>query len=174
MSNTDELDLLVFIQGAVPRKLHAKAAATIGDVLGLAGAEPDLLAFDADTDEDGGDADVDLPPLPRDRSILGLAVGRKVTIHCHRCRQIQVLVNYQKDTIRRKFSPSTKVRKVLRWAKRKFTLTDADADNLALFECASGELIRDTMHLGELVTADECELCFNLSKDRNIEGHDGR
>jgi hypothetical protein len=170
MQNDELLDVLLQLPGAAPRKWPANPSATIGDFLRDAGVGADLLVFGVDVDVDDGDEDLNAEPIMFEIALRDLANGRLVAIHCHHCRQIQVTVHYGKESILRKFPPSARARKVLRWAKRKLRLTDADADNLALFLCRGGEQVRETTHLGELVEEVSCDICFNLSKDRNIEG----
>jgi hypothetical protein len=170
MTPVSSIDVLLHLPGAAPRKVPATSTATIGEMLDAARVEPDLLLIGEDDEADEGDYDVDPKMLGREQTLQDVARGRLVAIHCHRCRHVSVTVNYQKETLHRRFPPSTRARKVLRWAKRKLKLADADADNLALFRCEGGEQVRETTHLGELVTGTHCDLCFDMSKDHNIEG----
>jgi hypothetical protein len=169
MSN-DTIQVLLYVSGTPARTLSANPSTAIGDLLQQAGVDLNLEVYGADDDADDGDADIECEPLARDTALRDLVKGCTATVHCHNCRQIQVTVNYQKESIRRGFLPSSRARKVLRWAKRKLGLTDADADNLSLFRCGGGSQIRETTHLGEIAAPGSCELCFDLTKDRNIEG----
>jgi hypothetical protein len=170
MTSGELLDVLVYLPGTAPRKLAVNASMTVDELLRQAAIDTKLIVIAADDDADDGDADLEASLVPREKTLRELARDRVVPIHCHHCHTIRVTVNYQKHTIHRKFVPSTRARKVLRWAKRKLHLTDADADNLALFLCEGGEQIRETSHLSELQIGLHCEVCFNLAKDRNIEG----
>lgn len=167
----DKVDVLLYVSGTPARRLSADPSTTVGDLRQQAGVDPNLSAYGTEDDADDGDGDIDREPLSPGTALREIGKERTAAIHCHHCRQIQVTVNYRKESIRRKFPPSARARKVLRWAKRKLQLTDADADNLSLFLCGSGTQIRETTHLGEITAPDSCELCFDVSKDRNIEGN---
>ncbi|MAT67947.1 MAG: hypothetical protein CMJ58_00305 [Planctomycetaceae bacterium] len=171
MAADGAIDVLLYLPGVPPTKLSADAAGNVDDVLREAAVGKEVVAFAPDDDADDGDADVAAHVVTGDSLLRDLGDGRRVVLHCHVCRQIAVTVNYQSQQIRRRFPPSTRVRKVLRWAKRKLSLSDADADNLALFLCDTDEPLRETTHLGELAPVGKCDLCFDLMKDRNIEGN---
>jgi hypothetical protein len=170
MTDNEMLEVLLHAPGDTARKIVAEPTMTIGELLHDAGIAADLLVFEAEDDYDVNDNEVDATPVARDRAVSTLTKGRVTAIHCHHCHHIRTAVNYQSRSIERKFAPSTRVRRVLRWAKHKLHLKDADADNLALFLCNGGEQVRENMHLGELVTGSSCEVCFDLAKDQNIEG----
>lgn len=173
MVERDEIDVLLHAPGKGARNVKAQRTTTVGELMGREGlATDELLAFDdVSDDDDGTDDDVNLAPIAADVALGKLAAGRTATIHCHRCRQVAISVNYQSQTLERRFPPSARVRRVLRWAKRKLRLTDADADNLALFLCgATDDPVREGVHVGDLTSGRDCDVCFVLSKDRNIEG----
>lgn len=168
---TDELlDVLIYLPGTAPRKLSLNASMTVDALLRHAAVDAQLIVIAADDDNDDGDADLEASPIPREKTLRELSRDRVVPIHCHHCHTIRVTVNYEKHTIHRSFLPSTRARKVLRWAKRKLHLTDADADNLSLFLCEGGDQVRETTYLSELRIGRSCEACFNLAKDTNIQG----
>ena len=164
------IEVLIYTPKSPGRKLAAALEATVGDVLRDVGIADDLLVLGPDEEGHDNDADVIGNVISRDTVVAELIVGRVVTFHCHHCRHIVVEVRYQNETIHRKFSPSSRAGKVLRWAKRRLHLTDVDADNLALFEPGSDDPVRDKTHLGELVAGESCQISLDLSKDVNIEG----
>jgi hypothetical protein len=170
MASDELLDVLVYLPGTAPRKLAGNALMTVDEMRRQVANDTDLIVITADDDADDSDADLEASPISGEKTLRDLARGPVVEIHCHHCPTIRVTVNYQKHTIHRKFLPSTRARKVLRWSKRKLHLTDIDADNLALFLCEGGEQVRETTHLSELQVGIGCEICFNLAKDHNIEG----
>ncbi len=174
MSATDVevVEVLVHCAGRPARRTSANPAAPVGELLRSLGVDDDLLVFEAEVEvPDDGDADIESQPIAGERRLRDLTGGPAVSIHCHHCRQIRTTVNYHSRSIERKLPPSTRATKVLRWAKRKFELTDADADNLVLFLCDGGEQVRGTDHLGELTSGGKCEIRFDLSKEHNIEGN---
>jgi hypothetical protein len=170
MTSDEPLDVVLYLPATAPRRLAGRSSMTVDEMFGLAAIDSRLLVIAADDDADDTDADLEARAISRETALHELARGRAVAIHCHHCHSVRVTVNYQKRTIHRRFLPSTRARKVLRWAKRNLQLTDKDADNLALFLCEGGEQVRDTTHLGELPIGHHCEVCFDLSKDHNIEG----
>ena len=167
---SDSFEIVVQPPGAAPCRATVTAATTIGELLAARGLGRDLLVFGPDDDTEESEQEVDVAPISHQMTISELGEGTTLCVHCHHCRHVKVLVNYQNHELRREFAPSARVKKVLRWAKRRLRLDDVDADNLGLFLCGSEELIRGTTHLGELAVNECCELCFDLSKDKNIEG----
>ena len=171
MFDNDAFEVLLHRPGVTAQKVTAKSSSTIAELLRGVGVDEGLLVFEGDDAADERDDNVEGTLVGGEKTVGELARGRIVAIHCHHCRHIRATVHYQSRSIERRFAPSARARRVLRWAKRKFELRDADADNLALFRCDSGEQVRENAHLGELVTDDRCEVCFDLAKDRNIEGN---
>jgi hypothetical protein len=117
--------------------------------------------------DDGEDP---MEPVAVERPLQDFVTGGQVHVHCHRCRRIAVVVNYQSGSKKHRFAPPTRIETVLAWAKRKFHLTDADADTLLLQVCQSHQRPRPTQHLGEIVAPGVCAICFDVVPDQKVEG----
>ncbi len=138
---------------------------------------PDLLVFVgqpqsalAQPDADVDDAEDVHEPADAAITLAGLGIHRSGHVHCHRCHHVAVTVYYKNHEVRRRFSPATTVAAVTAWARHRFKLADADAEKLILQICDSDRRPRPEEHLGELVHAPDCRLCFDLVPEQKIEG----
>lgn len=124
----------------------------------------DDVARDADDGEDAHE------PTDPSRLVGELGIRRGGHVHCHRCRRVAVTVHYQQHTARRRFSPAATVGTATSWAHHRFKITDTDKVNFVLQVCDSDRRPRPDEHLGELVHAPDCKLCFDLVPEKKIEG----
>jgi hypothetical protein len=83
---------------------------------------------------------------------------------------VTVTVNYQSRTAERRFSPAATIHTATLWARRRFRLTDASMEKLVLVICGANEQPRPNVHLGELVHAPGCGLCFDLVREDTVQG----
>ena len=93
-------------------------------------------------------------------------------VHVHRCRKIQVAVNFNGVTESNHFSPATTVGKIKKWAvsKQVFNLSEIDASEHILQICGSNERPDEDTHLGSLVKFPDCKICFDLVAKVRVEG----
>ena len=137
-----------------------------GDVLVFVGECEEALAED-DGIEDGADEHA---PVDIDLTLEVLEIERHRHIHCHRCRHVAVEVNFGGATKRHRFSPAAPVGVATRWARRKFHLDPSAAAEYVLQLCSSTTQPRAGEHLGELVEAPVCSICFDLVKELTPQG----
>ena len=71
---------------------------------------------------------------------------------------------------RHRFSPAATVAVATAWARKRFHLDPATAAEYVLQLCKSTEQPRADQHLGELVKAPHCALCFDLVKEVTPQG----
>jgi hypothetical protein len=109
-------------------------------------------------------------PVSLSDTLASVGVLRHCHLHICHCRRVAVELFYQEKTLRRRFSPGTTVARVIRWARKRLNLNDADADRLVLQVPDSKQQPRLNQHLGELVHHHLCSLCFNLVHDIRVEG----
>jgi hypothetical protein len=84
---------------------------------------------------------------------------------------VAVELNFGGKTKRRRFSPATTVGVVTEWARKKFRNLDPAAVAEYVSEiCGTSTQPRPTEHLGELVCATTCSICFNLVKEVTPQG----
>ncbi len=179
MSAENNVDLFIHREGMPPKAVLATANENVEEVLKRSGLEIlsglhvfvgesisalDHAASDADDGEDTHEP-IDLSSL-----VGELGLQRSGHVHCHRCRHVAVIVNYQTRHVRHRFSPATTIRTATAWAHHRFHLTDTDAEKFILQVCNSDRRPRPDLHLGELVHAPDCKLCFDLVPDKKIEG----
>jgi hypothetical protein len=175
-----ELELFVHAQGAKPKIATAALGETLGDVLKRAGliqeGDEDILVFvgeneealtEADDIEDGADQHAPVDVL---LTVEVLDLKRHRHVHVHRCRHVAVKVNYGGMTKRHRFSPATTIAVVAAWARKKFHLDPVAAAEYVLQRCDGTTKPRPDQHLGELVQAPTCSICFDLVKEITPQG----
>ena len=59
---------------------------------------------------------------------------------------------------------------VTAWARKKFKLDPVSASEFRLQICGTTDKPRDDVHLGELVEAPKCAICFDLVKEVTPQG----
>lgn len=133
-------------------------ALTIGNVSAREGA--DALLFVEDSDEE----------LKPNAKLMEAGIGRRHRVHCHRCRRLEVTVNFNGEHKSHSFPPSTTVRKVKRWADDEFKLKGVDATEHALQICGTNRRPDEDVHIGSLVEFPNCKLCFDLVPKKRVEG----
>jgi hypothetical protein len=178
---TQDIELFVHGQGAKPVVVAASSGETLHDVLVRSGIIPAgetgaILVFvgecdealrEADDVEDGVDEHA---PVDANQTLDALGVRAHHHVHHHRCRHIAVDVNFGGTTKHRRFSPATTIAIVTAWARKKFKLDPAAASEYRLQICHTTNTPRDDMHLGELVEAPKCAICFDLVKEVTPQG----
>ena len=172
------VDLIVHREGGVPQLVQARSDSRLKDALdqGAIGTDPALHVFVGESTvalaelpevENGEDAH---SPANMEQTLNALGIHGTGHIHCHRCLRVRVTVNYQNRSAHHRFSPAATIATTTRWARNKFHLDDIDADKLVLQICNSSDRPRGSQHLGDLVHAPACEICFDLVPELKIEG----
>ncbi len=175
--NDDKIELFLHSHGEKPKKVGAGRDERLIDVLTRAGINAaDVLVFVGEWTEalkeevnveDGNDSHEPVDPT---QTIERLKIRGHDHVHCHKCHRVAVEVNYGAGTKRHKFSPATTIEVVTKWAKTKFRLDDAAAADLVLQKCGTNDRPRPNQHLGELVEAGNCKICFDLVKEVTPQG----
>lgn len=170
---TEQLDVFVHCYGTKPKKLTAEPHERLRDILTKGGCSADNLVFVGEWNEalaevEGGEDSHE--PVDPDRVIRDLEIRNHEHIHCHKCKRIDVEINYGSGTKRHKFSPATTIDVVTQWAKKKFMLDDASAGDLVLQKCGTKEHPRPNQHLGEVVDPVNCKICLDLVKEVTPQG----
>ena len=65
----------------------------------------------------------DETPRNHDHKIGPSGIKHHHHVHCHRCREVAVVVTYDGKVHEHKFAPNTKVERVFHWAIEKFKLS---------------------------------------------------
>ena len=177
---SQEIEHFVHAPGGKPKVAVAAAEDTLRDVLirlEVIRDEPDGLHIfvgecvealnEADEIDNGADeqATVDVS-----LTLAVLEIHRHRHVHVHRCRHVAVDVNFGGKTKRHRFSPNTTVGVATDWARRKFHLDPAVANEYVLQLCGSLVQPRSDEHLGDLVQGEACSICFDLVKELTPKG----
>jgi hypothetical protein len=179
MSKQD-VELFIHRQGVKPMVFSAAPTDTLREVLIRVDVfkdnEGELLVFVGECDEalrepddieEGAD---EHGPVDANLTVEALELRKHRHLHLHRCRHVKIEVNFGGKTKRRNFSPATTVGVVTQWARKKFHLDPASAAEYVLQICNSTERPRSDRHLGELVEAPECSICFDLVREVTPQG----
>ncbi|MCL4239727.1 MAG: hypothetical protein KJ048_00090 [Dehalococcoidia bacterium] len=168
-STRDEIEL--FLQGEgiaditlvlVPRDGTAQDIITAAKAHGLTTPDGEALVSIEDADE----------PLAPNARLDAVGIVHRGRVHVHRCRRVAVSVNFNGDTTGEDFPPSATVGRVKKWAvsKKAFNLQSVDATEHVLQMCNSSTRPDEDVHIGTLVTAPDCRLCFDLVAKQRVEG----
>ena len=167
-------DVRVFIYHAEsePRTMVAASSTSLAELAAMAGlsTQPDDSIF-AEPPADDLDSEADHHLTVEASTRLGTLAGTSKAAHVvvHPCRQIVVTVQYQSQTLQRRFSPARTIGEVRRWALHKLHLDDAAADKLVLQVCHSTKRPGPDVRLASIVGR-TCAVCFDLVPDRIVEG----
>lgn len=108
--------------------------------------------------------------LASNKTIKELKLKNRERIHIHRCRKIEVGVNFNGKEIAKSFPPSKTIAKIKHWADKKFGIEGVDATEHALQICGTAKRPDDDIHLGTLVNCNNCKVCFDLVPKKRVEG----
>lgn len=176
----EKVEVFVHSQGAKPKAVDAAPTEVLREVLIRSGfikeGDEDILVFVGECEEALAE-DIDVEDGADEHAPVDVSLTLEVIklkhhdhVHCHRCRHIAVEANFSGKTKRRKFSPASTIGVVTQWARRKFKLEPASAAEYVLQICDSTKQPRPDTHLGELVEAPNCSICFDLVKEITPQG----
>ena len=173
MSQFDtETHIELFIQGeGIPKitlvKVHPKY--TVADIIkmacehGLSTPEgSEVFVFVENTDV----------PLDLDAKIDKVGLTPRIRVHIHRCRRVEVTVNYNEKQLKGFFSPSATIDRVKKWAVGKdgVDMSSVDATEHLLQVCHSNDRPDEDVHIGTLVKVSDGAICFDLVAKQRVEG----
>lgn len=167
---TDYIEL--FIQGeGMPKitlvKVHSKDM--IADIIkaarqhGLTIPEGvEVFVFSENTDT----------PLDLGEKIDGAGLTPRSRVHIHRCRRVEVTVNFKEHQLKGFFPPSATIDTVQKWVvcKDEVGMSPVDAAEHLLQACHSDDRPDEEVHLGTLVKGSDCAICFDLVAKQRVEG----
>jgi hypothetical protein len=162
-----EIEIYLHGAGTTDEKIiKVPEDATVRDVLDA--AKHAGLHVDADTILLVEDADDE---LRHDARLCDHGIKHKHHIHCHRCRAVEVAVTFNGHTKSHKFTPSRKVKGVLKWAVGAFELHGVDAENKELRVGGdNGTILQSQQHIGSFVHAPKCHLDLYLTAIVEVQG----
>lgn len=98
-----------------------------------------------------------------------LELGKHKRIHVCRCRKVEVNVIFNGVTQAHPFSPGTTLRKVIHWARDKFSVDKKEKLVLRLDNTESEPLDPDS-HVGSYAHHPHCHVTFYLTPSTKIQG----
>lgn len=178
---SQEIEHFIHAQGVKPKVATGTDSETLREVLirfdVIRETPDDVFVFVGECEEalresvgtdDGADEHA---PVDINLTLAVLDIRRHRHVHVHRCRHVAVEVNFGGETKKHRFSPATTIGVLTQWARKKFPKLDAAAAaELVLQICNSKTVPLQQEHLGELVKAPHCSICFNLVKEINPQG----
>lgn len=151
-----EVTLIRVPHDATVREVIVKTKAEFG----IEGHEEEIIALIEDGDEQ----------IVLDAKLIEVGIGHRHRMHFHRCRRIEVAVNFNSATKTQSFSVSTTIAKIKRWADDQFGLKGVDATEHALQICGTPKRPDLDVHVGSLVQYPHCQICFDLVPKKRVEG----
>jgi hypothetical protein len=119
----------------------------------------DAVVFGHDRDE----------PYDLMATLTTAGIRHKDRVHVHRCRKIEVTVQFNDRIEKHPYPPAATVEQVKRDAVKKFQMSAVDATEHVLQICGTTDRPEPDVHIGALVSGN-CTLCFNLVPIKRIEG----
>lgn len=164
-------EIEIFLQGdgikditlvRVPRDSTVQSIIEAATAHGLPVQKGDstLVVFKEDEEE----------PLDLDATLEAATIGDRARIHVHRCRRVEISVNFNGVQKGRRFAPAATMLRVKHWADREFGLKGVDATDHVLQLCGATTQPDEDTHVGSLVTFPRCVLCFDLVPKERVEG----
>lgn len=110
--------------------------------------------------------------LDPNASLESIGIRHRSRIHVHRCRKIEVTVNFNGRQEFKAFPPSATIHRIKHWAvsDKGFNLSELDASEHALQICGSSVRPDEETHIGSLVIFPTCNVCFDLVPKQRVEG----
>lgn len=172
--NSESLEIFIHEGRQAARLVNAGIDETLESILRREGItfDDDVLVFvsNAEVDAEPDDAVGEPEPLPLGCTLVAAGLKQHAHVHCHRCKRVQVSVNYQSKTKDRAFAPSARIRRVRRWAQKAFDLTGPAAGDYVLQPCGSDVDAGLQQYVAEFVPDHTCSACFDLSKEITPQG----
>ncbi|MGO8714491.1 MAG: hypothetical protein ACLPP9_09655 [Smithella sp.] len=108
--------------------------------------------------------------LEIDELLENAGVHHRAHVHIHRCRHIEVTVNFNGKNISKIFPPSATVGRVKKWATKEFGMSEKDASEHVLQISGTRNSLDEDIHIGTLVKHPACHVSFDLVPKVRIEG----
>jgi hypothetical protein len=160
----------LFIQGEAVREvtlIRVPQDAIVRDIIkavneqcGIEAREDNINVVIEDNDDE----------IPLDTTLKEVGIRNRHRLHLHRCRRVEVSVNFNSVTKVESFSPGATIAKIKRWADDTFELKGIDATEHALQICGTNKRPDLDVHVGSLVQHPQCQICFDLVPKKRVEG----
>jgi len=108
--------------------------------------------------------------LEIDELLENAGVHHRAHVHIHRCRHIEVTVNFNGKNISKTFPPSATIGRVKKWATKEFGMSEKDASEHVLQISGTRNSLDVDIHIGTLVKHPACHVSFDLVPKVRVEG----
>ena len=108
--------------------------------------------------------------LALDSRLKDAGIKNRSRVHVHRCRRVEVTVNFNGTSRENQFPSSKTIAKVKRWADEQFGLKGVDATEHALQISGTSTRPDEDTHVGSLVSHPNCRISFDLVPKKRVEG----
>jgi len=108
--------------------------------------------------------------LDLDVRLNDAGIRHRHRLHCHRCREVGLTINFNGASKAHSFPPSKSMGSVKKWADNEFGLKGVDATEHALQLCRTNTRPDQDVHIGALVQYPHCQVCFDLVPKKRVEG----
>jgi len=163
------IELYVHTSNGVDPKLvklseDATVKQLIDEIVAVGGVQPpadgELCLFIEDCEEH----------LEPHQKLSECEIRHRHHVHCHTCHRIKVSVFYNEEK-HESFAPSTKVKRVLKWAIKEFKLSPTDAaDKILVLKSDSKIELNSDAHIGSFAKHHECSVHLCLTAPVEVQG----
>lgn len=165
----EQIEIFVHCNGK-PQVVEVALAETLRDVLSRIDMLPgnEQLIFIGECIDAVSDPDADADrheSVSIELTIEQLELGKHKHVHVGAAHRIEVVVHFNGDEKKRRFSPATTIATTTTWAKKKFGIAPGDGGDLVLELRPDKDQPRPDVHLGELLKPGEHVLVFDLVRD---------
>jgi hypothetical protein len=109
-------------------------------------------------------------PVDVELTLKVLDISRHKHVHTRAVRRVEVIVFFNANHHKHRFSPAATVTTVTSWAKKRFGIDPAAGADMVLAQRPSGSVPRPDEHLGELLAAGSHVLEFDLVSEVTPQG----
>jgi len=172
--SSNELEIFLQLPSERPKVVRADSSVTLRTLLTRHGVENDgthdILAYVGECDEALMEDHESHRPVDLDLTLKDIELDKHHYLHCSHCHEIDTFIHFSGKELNRKFSPTTTVEVVTRWARMKQRLDMEAASEFVLQLSNTEKRPRQGKYLGELVQDTECKLSFDLVKEETPQG----
>lgn len=102
--------------------------------------------------------------------VKNLSNTQGIRVHLNRCKHILTTVQYQGETVTKKFRPSTTIGRVKTWSGKKFGMESEDIAEHVLQLLGHDTQPDDDQHIGQFACQESCSVGFDLVPCHRING----
>jgi len=106
---------------------------------------------------------------PKDHTCKEAGIEKRMHIHCHRCKKIEVVITYNGDDKSFHESPSATAGKIMKKAIHAFNISEGDAGDY-LLKLDDKTVLQPSDHIGSFAAYPRCQVKLYLTPTKPIQG----